>query len=141
MSTELAWLKEQLDVAVAGLGGVTVKRMFGCDAYFREGRIFSMVWKEGRIAVKLTDTASHAALAAIRGVQPWSPGGKMVMTAWLLVPPGWNEDPDTFRPWVERAFEQVAAQKVKPAPKKRSAPKTKAVAKKTTAIAKKRAAR
>lgn len=120
MSTELAWLKERLDAAVAGLGDVTVKRMFGCDAYFREGKIFAMVWKEGRLAVKLTDATSHDALAAVRGVQPWSPGGKMVMTSWLLVPSAWNEDEDALRPWVERAYAQVTDSK-KPAARKKPA--------------------
>ena len=76
--------------------------MFGCDAYFKDGTIFALIWKEGRIGVKLPDDASYAELAKVKGAEQWSPGGKMVMGSWLLVPATWNENEDKLRPWAEK---------------------------------------
>lgn len=108
MSTELAFLRERLEAATARLASISTKKMFGCDCFFRDGAIFAMVWKDGRIAVKLPDEASHAALRAIEGCEPWAPSGK-AMGAWLLVPEAWNDDDEALRPWVVRAHAQAAA--------------------------------
>ena len=107
MSTELDWLRERMEAAIGELPGVSRKRMFGCDAYFHNDKIFSLVWKEERIGVKLPDEASFAELSKVKGVEPWSPGGKMTMGAWLLVPAAWNEDEDKLAPWVARAHAQA----------------------------------
>lgn len=124
MSTELEFLRERLEAAIGARRDVTRKRMFGCDAYFRDGKMFALVWKEARIGVKLLDDASYAALAKIKGAEAWSPGGKMTMGAWMLVPSAWNEDEDKLRPWVERAHAQAGTAA---APKKKiSAPKARA---------------
>jgi TfoX/Sxy family transcriptional regulator of competence genes len=120
MSSELQWLRERLESAMSGLPGVAHKRMFGCDAFFREGTMFAMVWKEGRLAVKLPDDTAFAELKKVKGAAPWSPGGKMTMGSWLLVPASWNEDEDSLRPWVTRAHAQATpkAAKKKAAKKK-----------------------
>ncbi len=108
-SSEAAWLKEQIQVALGPRRGLSWKRMFGCDAAFRDGRIFTLVWREGRIAVKLPDEAAYAELAAVAGVDAWAPGGKGPMRGWLMVPPAWNESEDRIGPWLERAFASAAA--------------------------------
>lgn len=102
MSSELGWLKEQIEGAIGHHRDVASKRMFGCDAFFRSGKIFAMVWKEGRIAVRLPDDA-YAELQAVEGVEPWSPGGKMSMRGWLMLPPAWHEDDEHLRNWLGRA--------------------------------------
>lgn len=118
MSTELEFLRERLESAIGARKDVTRKRMFGCEAYFRDDRMFALVWKEGRIAVKLPDEESYAALAKLKGAEAWSPGGKMKMGAWLLVPAAWNEDDDKLRPWVDRAHAQARAAEAPKAKKK-----------------------
>ncbi|MBI2393842.1 MAG: TfoX/Sxy family protein [Deltaproteobacteria bacterium] len=123
MSTELDWLRERVEAVMGARPGVTRKRMFGCDTWFRDGAIFALIWKTGRIGVKLPDSEAYSALARVNGVEPWSPGGKMIMGSWLLVPDTWNEDEDALRPWVSRAWEQAgggAAAKKKASPKKAS---------------------
>jgi TfoX/Sxy family transcriptional regulator of competence genes len=136
MSSELSFLRERLEEATAGLSGVTFKRMFGCEACFRDGTMFGLVWKDGRIGLKLPDPASHAKLSAIAGVEPWSPRGKGVMGAWLLVPPAWNEDDDALKPWARIAHAQATGEGKKKAATKK-APAKKAATKKAPAKKKK----
>lgn len=125
MSTELEFLRERLEAAIGARKDVTRKKMFGCEAYFRDGKMFALVWKEGRLAVKLPDDESYAALVKIKGAEPWSPGGKRTMGSWLLVPAAWNEDEDKLRPWVDRAHVQ-AGTTTAPKKKKVSGPKARA---------------
>ncbi len=113
MSSELDWLRERLEAAIGPLAGVTRKKMFGCEAYFRDGTMFALVWKEGRLAVKLPDADSFAELSKVKGAEPWSPGGKMTMGSWLLVPATWNEDEDRLRPWVARAHAEATPKPAK----------------------------
>jgi TfoX/Sxy family transcriptional regulator of competence genes len=123
MTSEQAWLKEQIQSALGPRRGLTWRRMFGCDAAFRDGLIFALVWtRDGRIAVKLTDGATFAELAAVPGVDPWAPGGKG-LRGWLMMPPAWSENEDRIGPWLERAFAGALAHA---APPKRAAKKTSA---------------
>lgn len=118
-------LVEVLRAASGELPDVTEKKMFGCDALFARGKIFAMVWKTRRIAVKLTDAERHAVLAKQKGAEPWSPGG-MGVKNWLLVPPA-LEKPAALRPWLAEAHAMAAA-KAEPAPKKKAAAKKKKAA-------------
>lgn len=129
MSTELGWLKEQIEGAIGNRRDVSCKRMFGCDAFFRGANIFAMVWKEGRIAVKLPGDAAYAELRAVRGVDPWSPGGKMIMRGWLMLPPAWHEDEDQLGHWLGRAHTDAGSAAPKRAAKSSSSAKTVAPAK------------
>ncbi len=110
-----------------GLPGVSRRRMFGCDAFFHDGSIFGLIWKTGRIGLKLTDEDDHKTLMAMKGSAPWAIGGK-TMGAWVLVPESFHDDPETLSAWVRRAHAQAA-----PLP---NGPKVKArVAKKAAAKA------
>jgi TfoX/Sxy family transcriptional regulator of competence genes len=128
-----AKLLDVLRTATAELPDVVEKKMFGCEAMFTTGGIFAMVWKTGRIAVKLTDPARHQALLAQKGAEPWSPGG-MKMTAWLLVPPK-LETPKALLPWLREAHAMAGA-KPKAKPKKAAAAKKAAGAKKSASAKK-----
>ncbi|MBK7401236.1 MAG: TfoX/Sxy family protein [Myxococcales bacterium] len=133
MSTELAWLKERLVDAAAGLRGVSVKRLFGCDALFRDDTIFALVWKTGRLGVKLRDESSYAELQRSEGAEPWSPMGKGGMRAWLLLPADWHEDDERLQTWVRKAHAEVSlATPAKKTPAKKT-PAKKTPAKKTPA--------
>lgn len=87
----------------ASLDGVIRRKMFGCEALFRDGAIFALVWKEGRIALKLSEPALFAELRALPGTRPWSPGA-MNMTGWLLVPEDFHDDEERLDLWVRRAW-------------------------------------
>ena len=125
--------------AAAPLADVDEKKMFGCEALFRNGAIFALVWKTGRIGVKLPDAARFEALASQKGTEPWR-AGPMVMSHWLLVPPSIDRDAKKLAPWVKEAHamagpvvktakpKKTATPKAKPKPKTK--PKTKAGAKK-----------
>lgn len=90
--------------AAAPLPGVTDFRMFGCRCLRADGKIFALVWKEGRIALKLP--ASAAALLEIRGARPWTIGAKK-MGAWVLVPERFHDDPEALEQWTRRAHGEV----------------------------------
>lgn len=109
----------------ASLDGVGRRKMFGCEAFFRDGTIFALVWKEGRIALKLPDPALFSELRALPGSHPWSPGA-MKMSSWLLVPEDFHDDEERLDLWVRRAWTCAAL-----APPK----KAKAAAKRTGAAA------
>ena len=55
MRTLLLELRSQLETLTGGLSRVTIRRMFGCDAFLAGGAIFAMVWREGRIGLRLPD--------------------------------------------------------------------------------------
>lgn len=88
--------------AASDLSPVSRRRMFGCDAYFAGDQIFGLIWKEGRIGVRLPETAAFDELMALEGAAPWKAGNR-TMSAWVLVPEGFHDDPERLRHWVERA--------------------------------------
>jgi TfoX/Sxy family transcriptional regulator of competence genes len=87
----------------AELEGVTGRKMFGCEALFRDGAIFALVWKEGRIGLKLSDPALFAELRAMPGTKPWSPS-TVNMSGWLLVPEAFHDDEEALDRWVRHAW-------------------------------------
>ena len=59
-------LRVSLDQAAVGLKKVAWRRMFGCDAVFADGTIFGLIWKEGRIGLKLPDAAEFEDAIRVR---------------------------------------------------------------------------
>jgi hypothetical protein len=110
---------------LAGLPDILEKKMFGCEALFTTGGIFALVWKTGRIGLKLPDDARHAALLSQKGAAPWTAGPK-VMGGWVLVPPK-LEEPKALLPWLTEAHAMASAG----APTKKTTAKKNASAKKT----------
>ena len=92
--------------AVDGLRGVTDFKMFGCRCLRADGTIFALVWKDGRIALKLPVSAS--ALLGEPGARPWTIGAKK-MGAWVLVPESFHDDADALASWSRRAHDEVLA--------------------------------
>lgn len=113
----IADLEMRLDAAAKTLAFVDGKKMFGCHALWAKGNVFAMVWKEGRIAVKLPDEKDYARLIALKGSGPWKAGPK-VFAHWVLVPAELAEDKPGLRRWVARAHELALAGDA-PAPKKK----------------------
>lgn len=102
MSDLKTFLLGLLEEAALPLPGVTRKKMFGCEALFAEGTIFALIWKEGRIGLKLPDPALATEAMALPGSEPWRAGGK-VMGGWVLVPEAFHDDPAALARWVQRA--------------------------------------
>ena len=109
----LAGLKAQLDIATLGLPKVTGKKMFGCEALWADGSVFALVWKEGRIGLKLTDVAEFDALIKLPGAGPWK-AGPMAMSHWVLVPEAMHTKSAELKKWAAKAHKSAPA-----APKKK----------------------
>ena len=101
MRTLLLELRSRLDALTTGLPRVSVRRMFGCDAFLAGGAIFAMVWKEGRIGLRLPDDLLPE-LRALPGADPWR-HRDMVVRQWVLVPESFHDDSDGLAPWVRKA--------------------------------------
>jgi len=101
MRTLLLELRSRLEDLTSGLRGVNVRRMFGCDAFLADGAIFAMVWREGRIGLRLPDDVLPE-LRALSGADPWR-HRDMVVRQWVLVPESFHDDPDGLAPWVRKA--------------------------------------
>lgn len=96
-----SYLESLLRDACTGLD-VQWKRMFGCQAVFTRGSIFGLIWKEGRIALKVPDSALYLQLAEQPGATPWK-AGERTMSHWLLLPESFHEDTEALRDWTKRA--------------------------------------
>jgi TfoX/Sxy family transcriptional regulator of competence genes len=101
MRTLLLELRSRLDDLTTGLPQVSVRRMFGCDAFLAGGAIFAMVWREGRIGLRLPDELLPE-LRALPGADPWR-HRDMVVRQWVLVPESFHDDADGLAPWVRKA--------------------------------------
>ncbi|HET9037070.1 MAG TPA: TfoX/Sxy family protein [Myxococcaceae bacterium] len=101
MRTLLLELRSRLDDVTSGLPQVSVRRMFGCDAFLAGGAIFAMVWREGRIGLRLPDELLPE-LRALPGADPWR-HRDMVVRQWVLVPEAFHDDADGLAPWVRKA--------------------------------------
>jgi TfoX/Sxy family transcriptional regulator of competence genes len=112
-----AYLKDLVEGLLEELPEVTTRRMFGSDAWFANGSIFTLVW-DGRVAVKLTVQERYDALLALPGARPWSPNANKPMSAWLLTPEDFHDDPESLRPFLEAAHQGALARPQ--APKRRS---------------------
>ena len=110
-----AHLRSLLDDATHNLAGVSVRRMFGCDAMFAGDAIFALVWKAGRIGLKLPDAALYQQLGALPGTEPWAPGEMKPMAHWLLVPEDFHDSPESLTLWVRHAHRLALAAPPKPA--------------------------
>lgn len=133
MTSLNAFLLESLETAARGLRLVTRKKLFGCEALFADGTMFALVWKTGRIALKLRDEGARRELTALPGTEPWSPSGGKTMGGWLLVPESFHDEDDDLRLWVHRAHAQAldAAGSPEKAPRRASPVKKKAGATKS----------
>jgi TfoX/Sxy family transcriptional regulator of competence genes len=101
MRSLLLELRSRLDDLTTGLPQVTVRRMFGCDAFLAGGAIFAMVWREGRIGLRLPDDLLPD-LRALPGADPWR-HRDMVVRQWVLVPESFHDDADGLAPWIRKA--------------------------------------
>jgi hypothetical protein len=113
-SMELTRLKAAWDGALAGLENVHPKRLFGCDAWFAGGNIFALVWKEGRLGLRLSDPELYAEAMGLPGAEAWVMDEGPVKH-WVLLPQAWHEQTPTLRFWGRKAHALAQARPEKPA--------------------------
>ncbi len=110
---------EELEIIVnkltTGIPKVTGKKMFGCHALWANGNVFALVWKHGRIGVKLTENSDYEKLMKLSGAEPWKTG-PMKMSHWVLVPENFHHESKSLKPWITKAHEQA----LKALPKEKS---------------------
>ncbi len=99
-------LRGALEQAVVGLPEISWKRMFGCDAVFREGTIFGLIWKEGRIGLKFVESVEFEARMSNDGSSPWVPGGRPTKH-WVLLPEDFASDAETLKEWASASYESI----------------------------------
>jgi len=90
--------------------GVTSKKMFGCHATWVKDNVFALVWKQGRIGLKLPEEKSYEALMSLKGAEPWK-AGPMKMSHWVLVPEKFHSDSTEFKKWIKKAYDQCSVLK------------------------------
>lgn len=115
-----AHLKVLFEDAAAELHEVTPRRMFGCDAFFARKQIFGLIWKQGRIGVRLPDAEAYAEAMRMNGAAPWK-AGPMVMSHWVLLSEELHDDPESLAVWARRAHQLALSAPPKPAKKKPAA--------------------
>src|ERR1700677_1123166 len=118
----LARLKAVFDGALAGLEGVEPKKLFGADAYFVNGNIFALVFKEGRLGLRLTEERSRDELMALPGADPWIVGDQAARF-WVLLPLGLHSRPARLKDWARQAWRQALERPPRPAVTRRKAPR------------------
>jgi TfoX/Sxy family transcriptional regulator of competence genes len=126
-------LDRLLNESIDGLPDVTARRMFGCHAVFAAGNVFGLVWKEGRIGVRLPDEGHYSRLLSTPGADPWR-AGKMTMAHWVLAPAAMHGDRAQLKAWlaIGHALAKTAGPKAKRAKKTASPRKKPAARRKAT---------
>jgi len=109
----IAELEDILNTATKGLPNTTSKKMFGCHAIWADGNVFALVWKHGRIGVKLPDETPYTSLMGLSGAEPWK-AGPMQMAHWVLVPESFHSKPTEIKKWAAKAYELCSKLEKKP---------------------------
>lgn len=110
LTIDLTPLKTLVQEVAADLPKVSVKRMFGCDGFFANDAIFALIWKEGRIGVRLPDAAAYESLLGHDGATRWK-AGNMTMSHWVLVPRSFHSRSGDLARWVRAAHALAGNQK------------------------------
>jgi hypothetical protein len=95
-------LRETLEGVASGLSGVTRDRVLGCDGLCAGGSAFAVVWRDGRIGVRLPNEIAWAEAMKMPGSSPLR-AGTMSMNEWALVPEALHRDSARLGAWVRRA--------------------------------------
>jgi TfoX/Sxy family transcriptional regulator of competence genes len=90
---------------VRGFGPVEKKKMLVSQGWHTGGKVFTLVNREGRIVVRITDPAVQKELLAIPGAAGWQFGDKPPQKAWLLLPEFMHDDHAALTSWLRRAYD------------------------------------
>ena len=111
-SKYLLILRQSVQQASKGLDTIE-RRMFGCDAFFTAGQIYGLIWKEGRIGLKLPDLKLFDEAMSLDDSIPWVAGNR-IMSKWVLFPKSIVKRRADLLKWVKRAhlLAQINAGKI-----------------------------
>jgi hypothetical protein len=121
VSEQRSRLEALLEAASLRLPNVVIKRLFGCQALYRTSAVFALVWKTGRIGVKLPLLARYQELMSLPGAEVWK--AHAVMSHWVLVPESFHSDLGSLIKWLKIAH--GLAGKAGAAPPKKAAARPK----------------
>jgi DNA transformation protein and related proteins len=114
-SEYLEFVLEQL----AGLGGVTVRRMFGGIGLYQDQRFFGIITRTDTLYFKVND--ANRGEYETRGMSAFRPSSKpQISMSYYEVPADALEDPDECVAWARRSV-AAASIRSKPTPKKAKA--------------------
>lgn len=102
MSKSIAELEDILNSVTTSLPKMTSKKMFGCHALWADDNVFALVWKHGRIGVKLPVEGDYESLMNVSGAEPWK-AGPMKMAHWVLVPESFHSKVGEIKKWATKA--------------------------------------
>jgi TfoX/Sxy family transcriptional regulator of competence genes len=109
-NSKLQYLQNLLETLLADLPNISQRRMFGCDAFFVDKVIFALIWKTGRIALKIPEANFFEKLMSIEGSLPWTAGNK-TMSYWILVPEYFHDNQALLIEWTQHAYTFATAEK------------------------------
>lgn len=110
-------LREQIQEAVGRLPGVERRKMLVSIGWMVNARTFTLVSRQARIIVRLTDPSAQEELLALDGAERWQIGKRKPLRDWLQLPETMHDDPETLREWLQRAW--ALARESGPASKRR----------------------
>jgi DNA transformation protein len=113
--------KADIEEMFAGLGEVSVKRMFGGQGVYHGGLIVAVVF-EGEMLLK-ADDETHGLFEAA-GARRWTyegQAGKSTAMPYWSIPDEAYDDPDQMAIWTRRAYEAALRRPAKPVKKARKA--------------------
>ncbi len=97
--------KEMAEYSAIGTGN-----FFGLDVLKVQGETFAMVWKEGRVGVKILNKELNAKLVSTKEANHWVTSGK-TMSQWVLAPYEYNEDITALKKWLLLAYNDALTNK------------------------------
>ena len=98
--------REEIEELFAGLGEVSIRRMFGGKGVYHQGLIIAVELSDGGLMLK-GDAQSAPELEAA-GARRWTyegRGGRMSSMPYWSVPEEAFDDPDAMTRWARLAFE------------------------------------
>lgn len=111
--TSIQDLETLLNNATSSLPNTSSKKMFGCHAIWVNDNVFALVWKHGRIGVKLPESAQYETLMDMTGSEPWK-AGPMQMAHWVFVPETFHSKPAELKKWTTKAHDLCSKLEKKP---------------------------
>ncbi len=80
------------------------RKVLASDGWFKGGKLFTLVTKQGRIVVRLPDESAQDELLSLDGTSEWKIGKKAPMRSWLQLPERFHDDTAALTTWLKRAW-------------------------------------
>ncbi|MBL6988238.1 MAG: hypothetical protein ISR65_00580 [Bacteriovoracaceae bacterium] len=81
-------------------GDVTARKAYGLDSFYVKEKIFVVITKDDKIALKVEDYSSQQKISQVRGIEKWRLNDKE-MKDWLVLPTFYNKKKNKLSPILE----------------------------------------